>query len=77
MIKLGNLIIFDLKEVAEKFNLTPTTIRRYIKEGRICGQKMGNKWYVSEEAMADFFKQPYHKSYLGQKSRVKQKKVKE
>jgi excisionase family DNA binding protein len=59
MIKLGNTVIFDIKEVAVKFNLTTTTIRRYIKEGRLKGQKMGNRWYISEDAIAEFFMQSY------------------
>lgn len=62
MIEIGNTKIFDLEEIAERFGLTPTTIRRYIKEGRISGQKMGNRWYVSGDAVAEFFRQPYYKS---------------
>ena len=61
MIEIGNTKIFDLEEIAKRFGLTPTTIRKYIKEGRISGQKMGNRWYISHEAIAEFFRQSYYR----------------
>lgn len=65
MIKIGDTLIFNIKEIADKFGLTTTTIRRYIKKGRINGQKVRTKWYISEEAIADFFRQPYFKPKSG------------
>ena len=44
------------------FGLTSTTIRRYIsyiRDGKLKGKKMGTRWYVSEEAISDFFRSPY------------------
>ena len=62
MITIGNTVISDIKEIAAKFKLTPTTIRRYIKEGRLSGQKVGTRWFVSDQAIANFFMQPCHKA---------------
>jgi len=58
MIKLGNTLIFDIKEIAQKFDLSEMTVRRYIRDGRIRSQKLGNHWYITEAAIADFFLQP-------------------
>ena len=59
MIKIASLQIFNIEEIAIQFKLTPATVRRYIKLGRLKGQKMGTKWYVSNEAISDFFMSPY------------------
>ena len=32
-----------VKEIAEKFNISPTTIRRYVAEGRISARRLGPK----------------------------------
>ena len=61
MIVIGRAIIFDVVEVASKFRLTPKTLRRYINEGRLAGRKMGQRWYISEEGISDFFRKPQPK----------------
>ena len=70
MIEIGNTIIYDIREIAAEFNVTYSTIGRYIREGRIKGQKVGTKWYISEEAIADFFRQPYVKSKNGKSGMI-------
>jgi len=37
--EIGNLILYTTKEVAEKLEVTPLTLRKYINQGRIKGQK--------------------------------------
>ncbi len=56
MIQIGGIAIFDVTEVANKFGVTQKTIRRYINEGRLAGQKAGTRWYISQEAISDFFR---------------------
>jgi excisionase family DNA binding protein len=58
-IKIGGVTIFELKEVAQKFSISMNTARRYVREGRLSGQKLGQKWYVSEHALDEFFLKPY------------------
>ena len=55
MIKLGDIKLFSIAELSKKLNVTPTTMRTYIKTGRIKGEKVGGKWYVSEDALKEFF----------------------
>jgi len=48
-----------MEKEASQFKLTPATIRRYIKSGKLKGQKLGVKWFVSSEAISDFLRSPY------------------
>lgn len=61
MITVGRVKVFTVAEIAEKFKLTESSVRTYIKEGRLAGQKMGKTWYISETAIEDFFRSPYFK----------------
>jgi len=55
-LKVGNnLVLFDVAELAKMFNVTPLTVKAYIRKGRLKGQKMGKKWFVSETSLSEFF----------------------
>ena len=58
-IKLGSITLFNIMELAKKIDLTPATLRGYIKTGKLKGQKVGTKWYVSEDSLREFFGQSY------------------
>jgi len=57
-IQLGNLTLFSVEELAKKFSLNPITVRRLFREGRLQGRKVGKRWYLSEEAIQDYFRKP-------------------
>ena len=57
-IKLGDLTLFDVQELAKKFNINRVTVRNYMRTGRLKGRKVGKKWYITEEALQDYFKLP-------------------
>lgn len=40
--------LLTIKEVAEKLRLTPYTVRRFIKEGKLPATKVGGQWRVRE-----------------------------
>jgi excisionase family DNA binding protein len=44
----------SVKEVSEKLNLAPKTIRRMASEGAIPAKKVGRQWRFSESALHDF-----------------------
>ena len=54
MIKMGDTNAFTLYEISKMFNVTPQTLRKYLKEGRIQAVKFGGKWVITEEAMKNF-----------------------
>jgi len=52
---IGNMKLYSTLELSKTLDITPATLRAYIKEGRIRGQKFGTKWYVSEGSLKRFF----------------------
>jgi len=57
-IKLGRLTLFTIKELSERLNVTPLTLRSYIKKGKLRGRKVGGVWYVSDLSLRRFFNNP-------------------
>jgi excisionase family DNA binding protein len=41
-------------EISEKLKMHPKTIRRYIRDGKIKGRKIGKSWYISYEEYLKF-----------------------
>ena len=45
---------YTLKETGERLHLSETTIRKYLKNGRLKGTKLGKVWRISESDVAEF-----------------------
>jgi len=54
MIQIGDIKAYNVQEIAKAFDLTPQSVRKFIREGRIKGRKIGTRWYVTEEAMREY-----------------------
>jgi len=54
MKRFGDIKLYDVQEIARIFDMTPQSVRKYFKEGRIKARKVGTRWYVTEEAMREF-----------------------
>jgi len=65
MIEIGSIKVFTIEEIAKKFGITTATVRRYLKSGKLSGQRMGVRWYVSENAIDKFFLTSYIKPKKG------------
>lgn len=48
--------LYTLKEAAELFGITQRTMFIYLKDKRIVGQKIGGKWYFTEETLKKFIR---------------------
>lgn len=46
--------VYTVKELAELFEVTVRTIQIYIADGKLKGQKIGGKWYFTEETLQAF-----------------------
>jgi len=46
--------LYDIKEVADMLSVTTTSIHNYIRKGLLIGQKIGGRWYISEENVKTF-----------------------
>jgi hypothetical protein len=60
-IQVAGISLYTLEELREPFNkaghpLSMLTLRAYAKAGKIKARKMGNRWYVSEDALRDYFR---------------------
>lgn len=51
MIKIGNINAYTVQEIAKKFNISPETVRGYIKKGKLKAKKMGTKYIITEESL--------------------------
>jgi len=60
--QVGDLKLYDLKELVEMLGTTEDTLRLYLKTGKLAGQKLGVKWYVSEDGLRDYFNQKHSKT---------------
>jgi excisionase family DNA binding protein len=54
-VQFGNLTLFGVEEIAKKFSLNPVTVRRLFKTGKLRGRKIGKRWYLTEEALREYF----------------------
>ena len=45
---------FNCKEVSEILKINPITVGKYLRNGIIKGEKLGNSWQVSETSIKDF-----------------------
>lgn len=65
MLEIGSLKIFTIEEIAKKFGISTATVRRYLKSGKLAGQRMGVRWFVSEHGIDQFFLKGYVKPGKG------------
>ncbi len=52
---IGDIRLYSVDELNKKLNISKVTLRNYFKQGKIKGVKMGNRWFVSEDSLKDFF----------------------
>ena len=55
-IQVKDTTIYSVTELSKTLSLTPDSIRNYIKQGKIRGQKLGHNWVVSYEDLMSFLK---------------------
>ena len=46
--------VFSIQEIADIFNVSVLTIRKYCREGKLNCQKIGKTMYVKESALDEF-----------------------
>jgi excisionase family DNA binding protein len=60
-IRIGDVRIFELRDVAARLGISTTTLRRYIRQGDLAGKKVGGRWLISESSIEQFFLSPYRR----------------
>ncbi len=47
---------YTIPEAAEAFNVTPQTVRKWIKEGKLKSKRIGRPILITERNLKDFLK---------------------
>jgi len=47
---------YSVEELSEILKLHPKTVRRFIREGKITGRKIGRSWMVHEEELKRYMR---------------------
>ena len=53
--KIRDITLYSVSEVSQKLEVTPFTVWKYLKQGKLKGQKKMGKWFISEEDLIEFF----------------------
>lgn len=53
--QIGDLVLYSVDDLHERLGLSKMTIRAYLRDGKIRARKLGVKWYVTEEALREYF----------------------
>lgn len=54
-IQIGDIKLYSVLELSQVLKITTVTLRTYIRQGKIKGQKIGGMWYITEERLKEFF----------------------
>lgn len=71
--KIGDLTLYSVDDLHEQLGISKMTLRTYLREGRIRGRKLGVSWYVTEEAIREYFDEPQPESDSTQKKKKRGK----
>ena len=48
--------LYSVTELSEKLNVTTVTIRNYLKQGKLRGEKVMGRWFILEEDATQLFR---------------------
>ena len=49
--QIGDLKVYNVAEVSELLGISDRTLRIYLRDGKLKGTKLANKWFVTEESL--------------------------
>jgi excisionase family DNA binding protein len=58
-LKVSGLKLYSVDEVATMLKSTKPTIRLYFRKGKIKGQKVTGRWYITEENLKKYLSGDY------------------
>lgn len=56
--KIGDLTLYSVDDLHEMLGISKMTLRAYLREGKIRARKLGVSWYVTEDAIREYFEEP-------------------
>lgn len=57
--KIGSLTLYSVDDLHDMLGISKLTIRTYLREGKIRARKLGVSWYVTEDAIREYFDEPH------------------
>lgn len=54
MIELKRVTAYTVPEVAKTLGVAPATVYKYIKRGELRAQKLGNKFYITDQTLEEY-----------------------
>jgi excisionase family DNA binding protein len=58
-LEVSGIKLYSVEEIAKMLKSTKPTIRAYFREGKIKGQKITGKWYITEENLKKYLSGDY------------------
>ena len=52
---IGDIKLYSILELSQILNVTVVTLRKYIKNGKLKGQKIGVRFFVTDKSLNEFF----------------------
>jgi len=52
--KIGNVKLYNTKEISELLGLSELSVRKYLREGKIKAKKIGAKWRVTNQDLREY-----------------------
>ncbi len=58
MVKISDMVAYDLRETSGKLKASERTLRQYIRDGKLQAFKLGLKYFVTQKALESYFDTP-------------------
>jgi excisionase family DNA binding protein len=55
-IQIENTTLYTVPEISQVLNVTTTTIRYYIRQGKLRGRKLNGRWIISYDDLIQYIK---------------------
>ena len=52
--KINNVNFYSVADLSEKLNVTTASVRNYLRQGHLKGQKIMDRWFISEDELNEF-----------------------
>ena len=52
--KINNLNFYSVADLSQKLNVTTASVRNYLRHGHLKGQKIMDRWFISEDDLKEF-----------------------
>ena len=63
--KIQGITFYTVIEIAQLLDITPQTVRTYIKEGKLKGKRIGRPILITEESLSAFLEPSYSDKGIG------------